>query len=80
MRTWRQFDQMRGDHARTWHRRSDILAAAAAEGLAIKWHQAEKVLATLPKPPKRYGHYRFTDAHRDAVLAAGRAMRGEVAT
>lgn len=32
MRTWRYFDQMRGDEKRTWHRRSDIIDAIRAEG------------------------------------------------
>jgi hypothetical protein len=72
MRVWRQFDQMRGDHDRTWHRRSDIVAALAAEGLPMTWWEASKVLATLPRPEKRYGHFRYTAEHRDAVLAAAR--------
>ena len=66
------FSVMRGDVGRTWLRRSDILAALAAEGLAMPWHQAKEVLALLPKPAKVHGHFQFTVEHRDAVLAAAR--------
>lgn len=78
MRLWRQFDQMRGDQGRDWHRRSDIIDAIRAEGLEMTWHDARKAMAHLPKPEKRYGHYRYTDTHREAVLAYGRSMRREV--
>ena len=75
MRTWRQFDQMRGDHYRTWHRRSDILDALRAIGSPMTWHDAAKAMATLPRPEKKYGHYRYTDRHFAAVMkAAGREM------
>lgn len=75
MRLWRQFDQMRGDHNRTWHRRSDIIDALRAIGSPMTWHDVRKVLAVLPTPERRYGHYRYTDLHLRAVLkAAGRDM------
>lgn len=75
MRLWRQFDQMRGDHCRTWHRRSDILDALRAVGSPMTWYDARKAMAKLPTPEMRYGHYRYTDRHLRAVMkAAGREM------
>ena len=74
MKTWRQFDQMRGDHRRDWFRRSDIIDAIKAEGLKMNWHDARKALALLPRTEKRYGHFRYTDQHREAVLAYGRQI------
>ena len=70
MRLWRQFDQMRGDHNRTWHRRSDIIDALRAIGSPMTWHDARRAMATLPTPEKRYGHFRYTDQHMLAVMAA----------
>ena len=66
------FSVMRGDAGRTWLRRSDILAALAAESLPMTWYEAKQVLALMPKPEKVHGHYRFTAEHRDLVLAAAR--------
>jgi hypothetical protein len=75
MKMWRQFDQMRGDHCRTWHRRSDVLDALRAIGSPFTWHDCQKAMAALPKPEMRYGHYRYTDLHLAVVLmAAGREM------
>jgi len=45
MRLWRQFDQMRGDYCRTWHRRSDILDALRAAGSPMTWYDARKAMA-----------------------------------
>lgn len=69
---WPSFSEMRGDEARDWFRRSDIIAAIEAEGHVFTWHDARKVLRGLPKPERRYGHYRYTRQHLDAVLQAAR--------
>jgi len=66
------FSVMRGDAGRSWLRRSDILAALAAESLPMSWYEAKQILATMPKPAKVHGHFQFTVEHRDAVLAAAR--------
>lgn len=69
---WPTFSQMRGDEGREWLRRSDILAAVAAEGLVVSWHEACQAMVGLPRPEKRYGHFRFGREHLDAVLTAAR--------
>ena len=66
------FAQMRSDAGRTWFRRSDIIAAIDAEGLPLTWYEARQILAEMPRPEKRYGHYRYTAEHRDAILAEAR--------
>lgn len=74
MTSWPSFSAMRSDIGRTWHRRSDLLAAIEAAGLVMTWHDARKALRSLPRPERRYGHFRYTDQHREAVLAYGRSM------
>lgn len=69
---WMTFSQLRGDETRTWYRRSDILARLAQEGLPFAWHDARKILARLPQPRRRYGHYQYEQQHLDAVLQAAR--------
>jgi len=70
MRLWRQFDQMRGDHRRTWFRRSDIIDAVRARGCKWQWYEISLSFAGIPRPEKRYGHYRYTQSHMDAALAS----------
>ena len=77
MANWPTFSEMRSDPTRTWHRRSDIIAAAAAEGIVMTWHDAKKALKGMQVPQRKYGHYRYTDEHRDAVLRYGRSMMPE---
>lgn len=77
---WMSFTRMRGDSGRTWHRRSDVLAALKAAGSEWTWHDVMPVLARLPRPTKRYGHYQYTEEHLAAVLAAAREEVGRCAT
>jgi hypothetical protein len=69
---------MRGDSTRTWLRRSDMIAAIAEAGIFMTWWDARKAMRSMPRPEKRYGHYRYTVEHLDAVLAYGRRMYEEV--
>jgi hypothetical protein len=70
MRLYRQFDQMRGDHQRTWHRRSDILDRLRSMGCGWAWYEVSFAFAGLPRPLKKYGHYRYTQRHMDAAISA----------
>jgi hypothetical protein len=76
MKLYRQFDQMRGDHRRTWFRRSDILDALRELGCSWTWYEIAFAFAGLPRPEKRYGHYRYTRDHLDAALSAWRTANG----
>jgi hypothetical protein len=68
MNTWPSFSQMRGDGHRDWYRRSDIIARLREIGSHMTWHDAMKAMSHLPKPEKRYGHLRYTQAHYNAVI------------
>lgn len=76
MRTWRYFDQMRGDATRDWYRRSDILDALRLIGCPWQWYEVSLAFAGLPRPVKRYGHYRYTQQYMDAALLAWRQSCG----
>ena len=69
---WMSFTKMRGDSDRTWFRRSDVIDALRAAGSEWTWHDVRRVLARLPRPERRYGHFQYTQEHLDAVLAAAR--------
>ena len=71
------FMQLRGDRDRTWFRRSDIIDALRGLGCSWAWYEISFAFASLPKPEKRYGHYRYTKDHLDAALAAWRTANGE---
>jgi hypothetical protein len=77
MKLYRQFDQMRGDHRRTWFRRSDILDALRELGCSWTWYEIAFAFSGLPRPEKKYGHYRYTRNHLDAALAAWRSANGD---
>jgi hypothetical protein len=71
------FAGMRGDYARTWMRRSDMIAALRELGCSWTWYEISFAFAGLPRPEKKYGHYRYTQEHMDAAVAAWRTANGE---
>jgi hypothetical protein len=69
------FSEMRKDHIRDWLRLSDLQDAAAAAGRWMTRYEVRRAIRHLPKPAvKRYGHWHYTDEHRDAVVAAAKSM------
>ncbi|MEY3205045.1 MAG: hypothetical protein RLZZ21_1376 [Planctomycetota bacterium] len=75
MNAFASFSRMRGDSQRDWYRQSDIMSALRAIG-PFTWNDARKVLAGMPRPEKRYGHYRYTAEHYDAVIHAAEKEYG----
>jgi hypothetical protein len=73
MGDWSSFSRMRGEYGRTWFRCSDLIEAMSAEGRIVTRWMVRKAIRGLPRPVKRYGHYRYSQEHMDAVRAyAGR--------
>lgn len=71
MTYWPTFGQMRKDGRRDWYRMSDLVDAAAIRGASFTRYQVRSIIAHLPKPTeKRYGHWHYTEAHRQAVIEA----------
>lgn len=71
MNYWPTFGQMRRDGKRTWFRMSDLVDAAACSGAAFTRYQVRRIIAHLPHPAvKRYGHWHYTEDHRQAVIEA----------
>jgi hypothetical protein len=71
MSYWPTFGQMGRDGKRTWFRMSDLVDAAACRGAAFTRYQVRRIIAHLPHPAvKRYGHWHYTEAHRQAVIEA----------
>jgi hypothetical protein len=71
MNYWPNFGQMRKDGKREWYRMSDLIDAAAVRGAAFTRYQVRRIIAHLPKPTvKAYGHWHYTEAHRQAVIEA----------
>jgi hypothetical protein len=71
------FGVLRKDgQTRDWYRRSDILDALRAMGCRWTWYEISFAFAGIPKPEKRYGHYRYTREHMDAAVAAWRNAHG----
>ncbi len=71
MTSWRTFRQMRDDDARDWYRLSDLIEAAATHGAALTEYKVRSAISHLPRPTiKRYGHWHYTEAHRQAVIEA----------
>lgn len=70
MTTWNTFAQMRGDHLpRDWMRWGELVAAAGCRP-AWTWRLRQVVHGPgLPRPQKRYGHYRYTTEHLEAARA-----------
>lgn len=68
------FGGLRGDANRDWHRMSDLINASHAEGYRMTRYEVLKAVAFLPKPEKRYGHYRYTNEHMEAVRAYAARM------
>ena len=63
------FGGLRGDANRDWHRMSDLIEASHAEGYRMTRYEVLKAVAFLAKPEKRYGHFRYTKDHMEAVRA-----------
>jgi len=73
MSDWFAFSRMRGDcQPRAWMRWAEFREAVMAEFPCLSDWDIRKVVLQA-KPEKRYGHYRYTNEHMDAVRAyAGR--------
>ena len=76
MTWWMTFNQLRKDHKRTWHRRADILDELRRLGCPWHWYEVSMAFVGIPKPEKRYGHYRYTAQHMEAAVAAWRTANG----
>lgn len=70
MSVYQSWSAMRAEEPRDWYRQSDILAALRDTGVPFTWKDAKQAMAGIPRPEKRYGHYRYTQAHYDAVMQA----------
>ncbi len=75
MTTWKSFAEMRGDHEpREWMRWSEFLAAVLAEIPCLGVWDIRQAVRRSTRPEKRYGHYRYTNEHMDAVRAYAARM------
>ena len=76
MTYWPTFGQMRKDGKREWFRMSDLQAAALNAGVRLTRYQIRRILAPLTPPAvKKYGHWHYTEQHRQAVLDAVRQAK-----
>lgn len=73
------FSCLRGDHARDWHRLSDLIDASQAAGYRMAPHEVYRAIGRLEKAPQKYGHARYGRQHLDAVVeyATARAQAQE---
>jgi len=76
MTYWPTFGQMRHDGRRQWFRMSDLEASALNAGARLTRYQIRRILARLQPPTvKKYGHWHYTEQHRQAVLDAVRKAK-----
>lgn len=69
-RTW---SEMRGEEpGRSWLRFSEAMAALASEGVAVTATEFRREVKRAGRPERRYGHYRYTEQHLEAVRAFAR--------
>lgn len=69
MTDWFAFGRMRGDdQPRTWMRWSEFRDAVMTEMPFLGDWDIRQVIRQA-KPEKRYGHYRYTNEHIEAVRA-----------
>jgi|688.fasta_scaffold118343_5 hypothetical protein len=69
MSDWFAFSRMRGDdQPRDWMRWSEFRQAVRAEIPCLSDDDIKKAVRTS-RPEKRYGHYRYTNEHMEAVRA-----------
>lgn len=67
---WPSFSWMRGEHQpREWMRWAELVDRCTAEGMVLSTWDIRKAVRAFGMPEKRYGHYRYTVGHLEAVRA-----------